>query len=93
MTEYFYEKKPAEGVIRMELLKGIINRLGIILHWLGFIFFIFCCLLLIMSQFNETGNPLWLRTIVLLPYGFIFWIGGWVIKFLLTGKKDFLPWN
>ena len=25
-------------------------------------------------------------------WGFLVWVGGWVIRYLLTGKKHFLPW-
>ena len=73
----------------MELLKGIVNRLGIVLHWSGFIIFIFSLIMIIFATFVEPH----VRLLATFFLAFSFWVGGWVLKFLLTGRKEFFPWK
>ena len=79
----------------------MLNRLGLVLHWIGFIF----QFLLLFGYFPFTvlnGNVENIFEIILFDWGYydiqeiIFvWvaIASWPINFILTGNKSFLPWR
>ena len=67
---------------------GIAERLGWLIHWLGFLggFFIFIISLILG----------WEDILVRFVGGIIFticWGIGWFIRWILVGKVKFLPWQ
>ena len=74
-------------------MNNVINRIGIVLHWSGFIYSLFLLVLFGYSTFIENGVPWWTKTLIGIPFGLSFWIGGWVLRYILSGNKNIFPWK
>ena len=74
-------------------MKDLFNRIGIVIHWLGFIYFVFVLVLFLSSTFVENGFPWWTKLSVGTLFGGSFWIGGWVLRYILSGNKNIYPWK
>ena len=74
-------------------MKNFLNRIGIVIHWSGFIYFLFLLVVVGSSLFVETGFPWWTKFIVVIPFGVSFWIGGWVLRYIVSGNKNIFPWK
>lgn len=71
-----------------EETKSVLSRLGLIIHWGGFLIGLMTSLAIIMNVFQQ---PL---AIFIAPFSFIFFTGlGWIIRFILVGKIHFLPYK
>ena len=78
----------------------MINRLGLVVHWAGFV----CLAVVITFLALEEGTPLELfkefgrvmffyRSMDMTTIGI--WVGilSWPFKYILTGSKTLFPWN
>jgi len=74
-------------------MKNFLNRIGIVIHWSGFIYSLFLLVVVGSSLFVETGFPWWTKFIVGIPFGVSFWIGGWVLRYIVSGNKNIFPWK
>ena len=64
----------------------MIERLGKLIHWIGFIIFVSFS---IIAFIGDIPNPL-------IPIGigfFGFQVPAWAIKWVLTSDNSFFPWN
>ena len=68
----------------------MINRIGLTIHWLGFIGAIF-----------YLGSTIYLGVIVKAPFNYLFvpvllsasyLLISWLTKFVITGNKNLFPW-
>lgn len=73
-------------------MREFFNRLGLVIHW---IFFLITLLLFYLwwsdpSFFDDIGATKWWQMFIacLVPNSI-----GWVIRFLLSGKNNFLPFG
>ncbi|MFL2848526.1 MAG: hypothetical protein ACJZ8R_00045 [Pseudohongiellaceae bacterium] len=84
----------------------MIKRLGLVIHWLGFLCFIFVVVSLGIAYFNNEDSTLISVTAVYIYYLFdedlydtaLFWvnwgaIAHYPIKWFITGNKSFFPWK
>lgn len=68
----------------MELVREILNRLGIIAHWMGFLISVVSLVVLLMDPRHEGDFVL---ILVFIPH-----IMGWAFRYLLSGNTKFMPW-
>lgn len=76
----------------------MLQRLAIVIYWIGFIFgglFLlldFYVVLILLGIFprSETGSPL-LGVVVFTVIGLFFWGTGWIIRYIVTGAKGISP--
>jgi hypothetical protein len=68
----------------------MIKRLGLVIHWLGFIIGIGSSLFLASVLFNEgIGIAFSLGVIFFV----VFHLVGWAVRYILTGNKSIFPWK
>jgi hypothetical protein len=71
-----------------EEAKGILSRLGLVIHWFGFVLGIFFSALSFFMMFKQSP------AVFGIPLSFLFFNGfGWLIRFILSGKNHFLPYK
>jgi len=87
-------------LLKLNLKKGVLrmlNRFGLIIHWLGFIFSVFFAVFIIAALVITRADTLDSEAIgafvQMLYYTFGSLPGGWVIRFILTGHKGLMPWS
>jgi len=69
----------------------MLNRLGLVIHWLGFIASALFLGILIFALIAPNGGGLAPAPVaVLTPIPFVI---TWVIRFILTGHKGLMPWS
>lgn len=85
----------------------MINRLGLVIHWIGFICLLAAVLIAILiyvetpyvDKFFKTLRELWqlisFDSSSYLTESIILWvaISHWPIKFIITGNKNLFPWS
>ena len=82
------------------------ERLGLVIHWLGFLCLIFVVVSLGIAYFDNEDSTLISVAAFYIYYLFgedlfgtaLFWVNWgaivhWPIKFILTGNKSFFPWR
>ncbi len=76
-------------------MKEIFERLGLVIHWIGFL--IGCGISVLAFSIlvdKGLGNPDILGELSLTVTGvFLGTIPTWAIRFILTGNKTFFPWR
>ena len=85
----------------IKMIKRLIDRLGLLIHWIGFLFsvvFILCFPLLMREQQELSAVEIFFE--LLLDFGsqdwsVILWItiAHWPIKWFITGNTAFFPWR
>ena len=82
----------------------MINRLGLVVHWIGFLCLTGFIATLVITKPNDIAWSEVLAAIWELlifdnssdaPFSTILWagIGHWPIKFVITGNKNLFPWS
>ena len=77
----------------------MIKRISNVIHWGSFIFSIFCFYLLAQGSYNSFQSSYRDDNyfLVILLYGFLLspipTLAGAVINYILTGRKNILPWR
>jgi hypothetical protein len=76
-------------------MSSFIERLGLVIHWFGFLVgvFFFLTLMIVGFMSNETGlqgaAPFFSAPVfALIPWGI-----GWLIRYIAVGKVKSLPWE
>jgi hypothetical protein len=74
-------------------MKDFLARVGLVIHWFGFIVGGIFFATLMISGFIQSGSG-----DVALFFGapvmwFVFWGMGWLIRYILSGKCDPLPYK
>ena len=71
----------------------MLERLALVIHWIGFAIGTVGLLSVVMPFFNSSDD----RAIVLIGLSALAFLVpltcGWLIRFILTGNKPFLPWK
>ena len=68
----------------------MIKRLGLVIHWLGFIIGVGSSLSIVAMLFNGgVGIAFSLGGIFFV----VFHLVGWAVRFILTGNKLLFPWS
>ena len=72
----------------------ILSRLALVIHWIGFLIGLSFSLFLMRALlFNETNDSPDFFMYLAIALGFIIpWLIGWVIRFILVGNINLLPW-
>ena len=66
-----------------------VARIGLVIHWFGFLLGAFFFVFLIFTGFEESSGPAFFAS----PFLFFLFSGlGWLIRYILVGKTHFLPW-
>ena len=74
-------------------MKEFIDRLGLVIHWLGFLLGISIPIGFLFGAIfvNDPDN------LSVLPYTpimfLLFSLSAWLFRFILSGKNHFLPWK
>ena len=65
----------------------MLERLGLVIHWLGFITGSILCLLPVIAEADIS------TTFSVVTFSFvIFFLCPWAIRYILAGKIHFFPW-
>jgi hypothetical protein len=80
-------------LLKLNLKKGVLrmlNRLGLVIHWIGFIVSLLPAFLLFaISGDNNDGLGVAVYVaLILISNGL-----GWSARFILTGHKGLMPWS
>ena len=69
----------------------MINRLGLVIHWLGFLLAVFVGAFCIVLGITDGG---YLLGLVFALASFVAaHASGWIVRFILTGNKSIFPWK
>ena len=78
-------------------MKNFLDRIGKVVHWLGFIYSLVLIFVVMFAMFSDISSGIadrwFVQLIVGLPFAGSFWVGGWILRYLITGKKHILPWK
>ena len=69
----------------------MINRLGLVIHWLGFLLAVFVgafCIVLGITDGNYPMGLVFALAFYVTAHG-----SGWMVSFILTGNKSIWPWQ
>ena len=71
-------------------MKEFLVRLTNVIHWIGFLSpFVF--MITMNISYGVTSNAP-VRWTVVISFSLAAFVGGWLFKYLLTGRKGFFPW-
>ena len=70
---------------------AIVARIGLVVHWFGFLVGAFFFLLSMGVGFVNTGG--WQAFLSAPIFFFIPWGIGWLIRYILVGRIKLLPWE
>ena len=71
-------------------MKEFLVRLTNVIHWIGFLSpFVF---MITMNIWYGVASNVPFRLTVGISFSLAAFVGGWVLKYLLTGRKGFFPW-
>ena len=74
-------------------MKDFVDRLGLVIHWSGFLLGASIVLVFLFTGIFGTDKD----SLSILPYTPFFFAlfssFGWLIRFILSGKNHFLPWK
>lgn len=68
-------------------MKGFFERLTLVIHWIGFGGSLFLVFLLFFKYSND--YPTWANALIVLAPNTL----GWLIKYIVTGNSNFLPFE
>ena len=69
---------------------GIVSRIGLVIHWFGFLLGAFFFAFLIFTGFEESSGPAFFTA----PFLYFLFSGlGWLIRYILVGRIKLLPWK
>ena len=81
-------------------MKGFIQRLALLIHWIGFALFvsgvlsaIFGLMILIVQAFALPFLPGAEVALAIAAGGIGYGLFLWVLKWLISGNKSFFPWR
>jgi hypothetical protein len=74
-------------------MKGFIQRLALLIHWIGFILGVLLTLVVIWISLLGGFWSFLLGFLVAPMFGILPHLCGWVISWIITGNKQFLPFK
>jgi hypothetical protein len=76
-----------------EEVKGVLSRLALVIHWVGFIFGVIFFFGAMIGGFVESGSDD-IAMFLSAPLLLFFFTGiGWLIRYIIVGKVHYLPYK
>ena len=72
-------------------MNGFLQRLGLVIHWFGFIFGIWAFVIGMYIGFTTTNSAINFLVSPLMLFAFTGL--GWLVRYILIGKCDFFPYR
>jgi hypothetical protein len=76
-------------------MKGFIQRLALLIHWIGFALFVSGVLSAVLGLMILIVQGLLVAevTLIIAAVGIGYGLFLWVLKWLISGNKSFFPWR